>query len=172
MPRPPAPAARRGTRFHAWVETLFDERPLLDPSELPGAEDEEVGSDEDLAALQAAFLASPWAERKPYEVEAPFALPLAGRVIRGRIDAVYDLGDGRWQVVDWKTGREAADPVQLAVYRLAWARLREVPVEQVAASFLYVRTGKEVAYDDLPGEDELTAILLGTPPSAEALTLL
>jgi DNA helicase-2/ATP-dependent DNA helicase PcrA len=171
MPRPPAPAARRGTRFHAWVEALCDERPLLDPSELPGAEDEELGTDEDLAALQEAFLASPWSGRKPYAVEAPFALPLAGRVVRGRIDAVYDLGEGRWQVVDWKTGREAADPVQLAVYRLAWARLQGVPVEQVDAAFLYVRTGREVVHDDLPGAAELEALLTG-PGTAEPLTLL
>jgi DNA helicase-2/ATP-dependent DNA helicase PcrA len=172
MPRPPAPAARRGTRFHAWVEGLFDERPLLDPSELPGAEDDELGTDADLAALQEAFLSSPWATRRPYAVEAPFALPLAGRVVVGRIDAVYDLGGGRWQVVDWKTGREAADPVQLAVYRLAWARLREVPVEQVTASFLYVRTGREVVHDDLLGESELVALLTGAPGTPEPLTLL
>ena len=162
MPRPPAPAARRGTRFHAWVETLFDERPLLDPEELPGAEDDELGTDADLAALQEAFLAGPWAGRKPYAVEAPFSLPLAGRVIRGRIDAVYDLGDGRWQVVDWKTGREAADPVQLAVYRLAWARLVGVPVEDVTGLFLYVRTGKEDLHEDLPGAEQLEALLTGT----------
>ncbi|MDP9183345.1 MAG: PD-(D/E)XK nuclease family protein, partial [Actinomycetota bacterium] len=172
MPRPPAPAARRGTRFHAWVETLFDERPLLDPAELPGAEDDELGSDEDLAALQAAFLASPWSTRKPHSVEAPFALPLAGRVVRGRIDAVYDLGDGRWQVVDWKTGREAADPLQLAIYRLAWARLVGVEPSAVDASFLYVRSDREVVHDDLPGEAELIALLTGSPGASEALTLL
>jgi DNA helicase-2/ATP-dependent DNA helicase PcrA len=171
MPRPPAPAARRGTRFHAWVEGLFGERPLLDPSELPGSEDEALGTDDDLAALQEAFLASGWSTRRPHAVEAPFSLPLAGRVVRGRIDAVYDLGDGRWQVVDWKTGQEAADPVQLAVYRLAWAKLVQVPVEQVAAAFLYVRTGREVVHEDLPGEAELTSLLVGEQ-RAEPLTLL
>jgi DNA helicase-2/ATP-dependent DNA helicase PcrA len=172
MPRPPAPAARRGTRFHAWVESLFEERPLLDPTELPGAEDDEVGTDADLAALQEAFLASPWSRLRPYAVEAGFSLPLAGRLVVGRIDAVYDLGDGRWKVVDWKTGREAADPLQLAVYRLAWARLRGVPVEQVDASFLYVRTGREVVHDDLPGQAALEALLSAAPPEPEALTLL
>jgi len=172
MPRPPAPAARRGTRFHAWVESLFEERPLLDPDELPGAEDDEVGTDADLAALQEAFLASTWAAVRPHAVEAPFSLPIAGRVIRGRIDAVYDLGDGRWKVVDWKTGREAADPLQLAVYRLAWARLRGVPLEDVDASFLYVRTGREVVHDDLPDQAALEALLSGAPGEPEALTLL
>ena len=79
----------------------------------------------------------------------------------GRIDAVYELRGGRWLVVDWKTGREAADPLQLAVYRLAWARLRGVPVQDVTASFLYVRSGKEVVHDDLPGEDDLALLLTG-----------
>jgi DNA helicase-2/ATP-dependent DNA helicase PcrA len=171
MPRPPAPAARRGTRFHAWVEALFEQRPLLDPEQLPGAEDEELGSDDDLAALQEAFLASSWAALKPYAVEAPFTLPLAGRVIRGRIDAVYDLGGGRWKVVDWKTGRESADPVQLAVYRLAWARLVGVDPSAVEASFLYVRSDREDVHADLPGEAELSALVTGAV-EVEALTLL
>ncbi len=161
LPRPPAPAARRGTRFHAWVETLFDARPLLDPDELPGAEDDDLGTDADLVALQEAFLGAGWGERKPHAVEAAFALPLAGRVVRGRIDAVYDLGDGRWQVVDWKTGKESADPVQLAVYRLAWARLRGIDPGQVSGAFLYVRTGRLVEHLDLLGEQELIALLRG-----------
>ncbi len=171
MPRPPAPAARRGTRFHAWVEALFDERPLLDPDDLPGASDDDLDSDADLEALQEAFLASAWANRKPHAVEARFSLPLAGRIVNGYIDAVYDLGGGRWQVVDWKTGKEGADPVQLAVYRLAWARLQGVDPEAVDASFVYVRTGREVVHTDLIGPDELAALLTPTVMT-EALTLL
>ncbi len=160
MPRPPAPAARRGTRFHAWVETLFQQRPLLDPDELPGAGDAGIADDADLAALQAAFLQTPYAERVPLQVEAPFSLVLGGRVIRGRIDAVYDLGGGRFELVDWKTGHEPADPLQLAVYRLAWARLRAVAPEAVDAVFLDVRRG-QVTRPDLPGEDELERLLTG-----------
>lgn len=172
VPRRPVAAARRGTRFHAWVEALFGQRPLLDPDELPGAEDDGLADDSALQRLQEAFLASPWASRAPHAVEAPFALPIAGRVVRGRIDAVYDLGDGRWEVVDWKTGSESADPLQLAVYRLAWARLVGVDPSAVAGVFLYVATGQEVRYgDDLPGEQELAALLRGEV-EVEALTLL
>jgi DNA helicase-2/ATP-dependent DNA helicase PcrA len=173
LPRQPVAAARRGTRFHAWVETLFDQRPLLDPDELPGAEDDGVVDDADLVALQQAFLASPYGGRKPYAVEAAFALTLAGRVVRGRIDAVYDLGGGRWEVVDWKTGSGGADPLQLAIYRLAWAGLAGVPVASVDAAFLYVRTGEIRRYDDLPGGEELAALLQGSGVvDAEPLTLL
>ena len=173
LPRPPGAAARRGTRFHAWVETLFDQRPLLDPDELPGAQDDGLASDDDLMLLQQAFLGGPYAARPPHAVEAPFSLPLGGRVIRGRIDAVYDLGGGSWQVVDWKTGSEPADPLQLAVYRLAWARLVGVTPDQVEAAFLYVRSGDVVVHRDLPGEQELIALLRGAvAPTVEPLTLL
>ncbi len=172
LPRRPAPAAARGTRFHAWVEQLFGERPLLDPDELPGSQDDAHADDAEMAALQQAFLATPYAARRPHQVEAPFDLPLAGRVVRGRIDAVYDLGGGRWEVVDWKTGRDSADPLQLAIYRLAWARLVGVEPAAVDAAFLYVATGVVERYaEDLPGEAELVALLTG-PVEIELLTLL
>jgi DNA helicase-2/ATP-dependent DNA helicase PcrA len=161
LPRRPVPQARRGTRFHIWVEELFAQRPLLDPEDLPGAEDAGLGDDETLAALQEAFLASPYSRRRPLAVEAPFELVLGGRAIRGRIDAVYDAGGGRFEVVDWKTGDEPADPVQLAVYRLAWARLRGVTVDDVDACFLYVATG-EVSRPALLGEQDLAALLVDT----------
>ncbi len=94
-------------------------------------------------------------------------------MVRGRIDAVYDLGGGRWEVVDWKTGTEAADPLQLAIYRLAWAELAGVALEVVDAAFLYVRTGDVARFDDLAGRDELAALLAGTGQvEVEPLTLL
>jgi DNA helicase-2/ATP-dependent DNA helicase PcrA len=158
MPRPPAPAARRGTRFHAWVESLFGERPLLEPDDLPGAADEEITDEADLIALQEAFLRTPYAQRAPHRVEAPFQLFLGGRIVRGRIDAVYREGDG-YEVVDWKTNRvQNADPLQLAVYRLAWAEYAEIPLDRVSAAFLYVRTGELVRPRGLPGRAELEAL--------------
>ena len=39
MPRQPSPAARFGTRFHAWVEARFGQQDLFDPDELPGRGD-------------------------------------------------------------------------------------------------------------------------------------
>lgn len=170
MPRPPRPAARRGTRFHAWVESRFEELPLIAPEELPGIEgDDEIADERDLAALKEAFLRTPYAERTPYRVEAPFQLGLAGRVIRGRIDAVYREGDG-YEIVDWKTGRAGtADPLQLAVYRLAWAEQRGVPLSQVTAAFLHVRTGELTRPGPLPDRAALERLLLGGPaPGREA----
>ncbi|MDI3407736.1 ATP-dependent DNA helicase [Streptomyces cavernicola] len=176
MPRPPQPAARRGTRFHAWIESRFEalELPMLDPDELPGA-DAEIADERDLETLKEAFEHTPYAYRTPYCVEAPFQLAIAGRVIRGRIDAVYRAdgsgpGDGAataYEIVDWKTGHGgAADPLQLAIYRLAWAEQHGLPVEAVKAAFVFVRTGKTTYPERLPGRAELER-LLGGPDAAQ-----
>ncbi|WP_274561853.1 UvrD-helicase domain-containing protein [Streptomyces spiramyceticus] len=169
MPRPPQPAARRGTRFHAWVESRFEELPLpmLGPDELPGGDDSEadIADERDLAELKEAFERTPYARRTPHRIEAPFHLTLAGRVIRGRIDAVYrDEDTGAYEIVDWKTSRtHAADPLQLAVYRLAWAEQHDLPVDAVGAAFLYVRSGEIARPARLPGRAELERILLDEP---------
>ncbi|MGW5124428.1 UvrD-helicase domain-containing protein [Streptomyces sp. NPDC004069] len=168
MPRPPQPAARRGTRFHAWVEARFEELtlPMLEPGELPG-DDAEITDERDLETLKEAFERTPYAHRTPHRVEAPVQLALAGRVVRGRIDAVYKDGDGEratYEIVDWKTHRSrTADPLQLAVYRLAWAELHGIPLDRVTAAFVYVRTGEVVRHDDLPGRAELERLLTEEP---------
>ncbi|MFE1809835.1 UvrD-helicase domain-containing protein [Streptomyces sp. NPDC059533] len=169
MPKPPQPAARQGTRFHAWVESRFDELPLpildvLDPAtELPGS-DQEIADEADLDTLKAAFERSEYADRPPHRMEAPVQLTLAGRVIRGRIDAVYRTEDGGYEIVDWKTGRTTeADPLQLAVYRLAWAEATGTPLEQVRAAFLHVRSGRVIRPRNLPDRARLERILQGKP---------
>ncbi|MFG1950172.1 ATP-dependent helicase [Micromonospora sp. NPDC048830] len=168
MPTEPNPYARRGTAFHTWLEQRFGADRLLDVDELPGAADAEAG-DEELADLQARFLASEWADRVPVEVEVPFATVLAGVVVRGRMDAVFARPGGRFDVVDWKTGRQPAGAaaeaaaVQLAVYRLAWAELAGVPVDQVGAAFHYVRDGVTVRPADLLDVAGLTALIAGIP---------
>ena len=159
MPRPPAPSARLGTRFHEWVETRLGQPDLIDPDELPGRADAEIDDYADLRGLIASFEQGPFADRRPFRTEAPFALVLAGQVVRGRIDAVYRDGDD-WLVVDWKTARaESADPLQLAIYRIAWADLVGVPLDRVRAAFYYVRSGRLVEPDDLPDRAELERLV-------------
>ncbi|MFJ4630812.1 UvrD-helicase domain-containing protein [Streptomyces sp. NPDC088847] len=168
LPRPPQPAARRGTRFHAWVESRFEELtlPMLEPDELPGSE-AEIADERDLEELKDAFERTEYARRTPYRVETPFQLAIAGRVVRGRIDAVYKEGDGdeaTYEILDWKTSRtRAADPLQLAIYRLAWAERQGVPLEAVTAAFLYVRGGEVVRPENLPDRAALERLLLEEP---------
>ncbi|HYT10773.1 MAG TPA: ATP-dependent DNA helicase, partial [Mycobacteriales bacterium] len=101
VPTRPAPLARRGTAFHAWLEERYGGERLLDLDELPGAADSGAAPDEDLALLQERFLASAWADRSPEEVEVPFETVIGGVVVRGRIDAVFADDEGGWTVVDW-----------------------------------------------------------------------
>jgi DNA helicase-2/ATP-dependent DNA helicase PcrA len=161
MPRKPSPAARFGTRFHAWVEARFGQQQLVGLDELPGRGDAGIEDEQELQQLIDRFTAGPFGDRVPHAVEPPFALVLGGQVVRGRIDAVYATGSG-FLVVDWKTNQQqTADPLQLAIYRLAWAELGGVPVEQVSAAFYYVRTGVLDEHHDLPGREELEAIIAG-----------
>ncbi|MEO9326023.1 ATP-dependent DNA helicase [Nocardioides sp. C4-1] len=162
MPRPPSPAARFGTRFHAWVEARFGQLTLLDTDELSGRGDSDVADDAELAELVEAFEKGAFADRVPVAVEPAFALVLAGQVVRGRIDAVYREPDGSVLVVDWKTSHaRTADPLQLAIYRLAWAELHGLPLEQVRAGFYYVRTGELVEPAELAGRVDLERLVSG-----------
>ena len=75
---------------------------------------------------------------------------VAGRAVRGRVDAVFADDDGGVTIVDWKTGRPPsgaaaeASALQLSVYRVAYARWTGLPVEQVRAAFYYGATGETV----------------------------
>ncbi|MDT5017068.1 MAG: ATP-dependent helicase UvrD/PcrA, partial [Mycobacterium sp.] len=166
LPSQPNPYALLGNAFHDWVQRFYHAERLFDLDDLPGAVDHDAGVADDLAELQAAFAVSPWAARTPIDVEVPFDMVLGGRVVRGRIDAVFADKDGGATVVDWKTGDPPDTPeakqqaaVQLAVYRLAWAALQGCPVTSVRAAFHYVRTGQTVTPDTLPGADDLAALL-------------
>ncbi|MEP6815492.1 MAG: 3'-5' exonuclease, partial [Marmoricola sp.] len=161
MPRQPSPSARFGSRFHAWVEARFGQQQMIDPDELPGRGDVGIDDEDQLKELIARFEEGPFADRTPYAVEPPFALVLAGQVVRGRIDAVYAEDDG-YLLVDWKTNRQQdADPLQLAIYRVAWAELMGVDPAQVQVAFHYVRTGAVVrpADDALPDRAALERLL-------------
>src|SRR5699024_3713144 len=89
VPSRPDRSARRGTRFHTWLEHRFGATHLLDIDDLPGAGDSGAGdglSEADLTELQEAFEASPWARLTPQAVEVPFAVGLGRRLLRGRMD--------------------------------------------------------------------------------------
>ena len=168
MPMPPAPLARRGTAFHAWLEQRFSSLRLVDIDELPGSADTEAAPDAEFLALQQAFLASHWAGRDPVEVEVPFELVVGDTIVRGRMDAVFADPDGGFTVVDWKTGRRPAGAdaqaaaVQLAAYRLAWADLHATELDRVRAVFCYLRDGGAAgdhAPSDLLDRDALLSLL-------------
>ena len=159
MPRRQDEYSRRGTVFHLWVEKHFGQGTLFDDEDLDPVDPLE--SDQTLEGLKASWLASQWGDRQPYAVEVPFETVLAGTLVRGRIDAVYKSGDN-FEVVDWKTGSKKlgeSAAVQLALYRLAWAKLQGIDLLRVSAAFHYVPTGLTDRPADLLDEAGLIALI-------------
>jgi DNA helicase-2/ATP-dependent DNA helicase PcrA len=159
LPRFSGPAARRGTRVHAWIErrsvgqeALFelDEPPDMTPDELTG----EPGKEE---RLREVFLASRFNRERPIYTERPFLLSIDGHVVSGRIDAIFAAPEGGWEVVDYKTGRrppedDALAGIQLDVYALACMEVWRKSRAELTLTYFYLSTGEEVRYE--PGEPE------------------
>jgi ATP-dependent DNA helicase UvrD/PcrA len=167
MPEKPYRATRLGTLFHSWVEERSGTGGVGDVIDvLPGELDQDnaVIEGEELARLQATFERSPWANLKPVEVERELHLPFDGHIVICKIDAVYDR-DGRFQIVDWKTGKAprneeelAERQLQLALYRLAFARWKGIDPEGVDAVFYYVSDDRTIEPDRIYDEDELLSL--------------
>ena len=172
----PPPAARgRRRRGHVGARrstpgssSAGSRQTLLDVDELPGAADE-AADDAEFEQLRDAFDRSPWASRTPDRGRGPVRdggrgdgrARSHGRRVRQR---GRRLGDRRLE--DRQHGRPApraaAAAVQLAAYRLAWARLNGIPDEQLAsvrAAFHYVRSDETVAPSDLLDADGLRALV-------------
>ena len=178
MPERPYRATRLGTLFHSWVEDRYGTEgtseeldSLSTELDLDTSVDGVLGgsasaADEtELLRLKQTFERSPWATRKPVEVEREIHLVLDGQVIVCKIDAVYQHDDGRFQVVDWKTGkapRSEADleakQLQLALYRLAYAQWRGIDPQLIDAVFYFVSDDRIVTPERLFDEDELVAL--------------
>ena len=159
MPRAMDEFSHRGTAFHLWIEGLFNAKTLFDDEDFDTLTP--LADDQKLEDLKAKWLASDWAKLEPYAVEVPFETVIAGILVRGRIDAVYKTDNG-FEVIDWKTGSKElgeSAAVQLAVYRLAWAKLQGVTVESVSAAFHYVPIDKTDRRADLLTEEQLVGLL-------------
>ncbi|NNC11181.1 ATP-dependent helicase [Planctomonas sp. JC2975] len=116
---------------------------------------------ERLLALQRTFERSPWADRQPVEVEREIHLPFDGHLVICKIDAVFER-DGRYEIVDWKTGKPPKDAddlaskqLQLALYRLAFSRWRGIDARLVDAAFYYVADDQIIRPTELVDEDVL-----------------
>jgi len=168
MPQRPFRATRRGTEFHSWAERLFSPDGLSDGLELQedsGADALEVQDADALAALKQRFLATDWPSRTPIEVECEIDVPFGGRIVICRIDAVFPGRDDptRFEIVDWKTGKVpdgdelTRKQLQLALYRMAYAKREGIPPERIDASFYYVEHDVEIPATALASEDELLA---------------
>jgi DNA helicase II / ATP-dependent DNA helicase PcrA len=121
LPRPTSLAARIGSDVHRWIERRSDKQLNLfeDDDMAYAGRSESLGV---ISRLRDSFLATPYASLDPEAVEAAFELVIGGRLIRGRIDAVYRR-DGRTELVDFKTGHPPVEgdggaETQLDLYAL------------------------------------------------------
>lgn len=163
MPQRPYKATQLGTLFHQWVEHRSGF--ISKPEELDSIGDfldDDSQSEISLQSLQANFERSEWASLKPIEVEREIQFPFDGQQIICKLDAVYFRG-GRYQIVDWKTGKAPTEEseirarkIQLALYRIAFSAWRGIPVDQIDAVLFYVAQSKTIA---LQVEDDEQALL-------------
>ncbi|GMA29802.1 hypothetical protein GCM10025874_30550 [Arenivirga flava] len=177
MPQRPYKATRLGTLFHRWVEQRSGLTGLGESIDGVASErDDELEHGPEaaaLAGLQATFERSPWAGLAPSEVEVEVHLPFDGRIVVCKLDAVYVDGSGRCQIVDWKTGpspRSDAElelrQLQLALYRLAYARWKGLDPALVDAVFYYVGEDRILRPERLDDEAALLARWRAAVPAA------
>jgi DNA helicase-2/ATP-dependent DNA helicase PcrA len=163
--------ARRGTEFHMWLENHFKHPSLISMDDLFNQSSTKFETEKDatLDKLQKAWLASDWAVKNPIDIEVGFETMIDQTLIRGRIDAVYQRGVDQYEVVDWKTGKvkDGSDlenaAIQLAMYRLAYAKLKSVPIENVSAAFHYVSDNQTVRPADILDESDLIELISKVP---------
>ncbi|MBG6212990.1 DNA helicase-2/ATP-dependent DNA helicase PcrA [Cryobacterium sp. CAN_C3] len=181
MPQRPYRATRLGTLFHSWVErraggATGTDRVDAGLNELDFGDDDggtgtlsdlAVPEREQFAVLQATFERSEWAERRPVDVEIEIHHVLGGQVFVCKLDAVYRTETG-YQVVDWKTGRAPKNDAdlelkqtQLALYRLAYARWKDVDPSRVDAVFYFVADDIVIAPERLYSEADLLSAWSG-----------
>ncbi|MDJ0663860.1 MAG: ATP-dependent DNA helicase [Acidimicrobiia bacterium] len=147
LPRRQAPAMRRGVKVHRLIELHgrgempLDE--LADDLYDVTAGDEPTPGGPDPYQV---YLDSRFAHSKPRYVEAPIDIGLGSGRIRGRVDAVYESEPGSWEIVDFKSGRNGANPaaiVQLEAYAVAAAdgALSSETPDAIAVTFAYLGGG-------------------------------
>lgn len=141
IPVRPYRAARLGTEMHLWIERGRLDDDFVDGFREP---DDVVETDEQLDALKEIYLSSRWAGLSPLHREIEILLPQGKHIVVCKIDAVFHI-DGRFVVVDWKTGAKPETEeeknhkaMQLVLYRRALAALYGIDVSHIDAILYYI----------------------------------
>ncbi|HEX3300187.1 MAG TPA: ATP-dependent DNA helicase [Actinomycetota bacterium] len=148
LPRFSGPAARIGTEIHRWIERrAAGQGRLLESDDAVDLTQEELAGDPGrVDRLRQAFLGSRFAERTPLFAERAFLLRVGAFAVGGRIDAIYGEADGPWEIVDWKTGSGAADPLQLELYGLACTEIWQKAPEDLTLTYYYLARDEAVSH--------------------------
>ena len=151
LPEPSSDARRIGVEIHRWIEEtsrglmgLADEESMDNPT--PSADPKVV------SALRESYVTMGYPERTIARLdtgepmaELPFVLKLGPRLIRGRIDVVYETSDGGLDITDFKTGARVDIPPidQLLVYAGALAKMGVAASGPITLTYAYLASGEK-----------------------------
>jgi DNA helicase-2/ATP-dependent DNA helicase PcrA len=114
-----------------------------------------------VSELAEIFKNSRFTNLKDSEIELEINLTQGVNTFVCKLDAVFKVGS-RYEIVDWKTGsppeskeQEQEMILQLALYRFAYSKLRNVPVDQIDVCFYFVADNTELRPDAVPEPAEL-----------------
>ncbi len=147
LPRRRHDAAVRGSEIHRRIE--LHQRGQIPFEDMESDLYDVVDEATEAPGGYAAYQSSRFASQRANMVETPFTVELGnGCRVRGRIDAIY-ANQGRWEVVDFKSGRRSDDPsriVQLQAYAVAVndLDLAESRPDLVDVTFAYLGGGLDV----------------------------
>lgn len=102
----------------------------------------------------------------PAFLERPFHLKIGDISFTGRIDRIDKLGDGTYEVIDYKTGKSKRDAklnkdLQLSLYALACRDIFRIPVSKLTLYFLEDGQRNSIEAKELDLE-QLKEVLKGT----------
>jgi DNA helicase-2/ATP-dependent DNA helicase PcrA len=166
MPEKPYQQSLTGTEFHGWLESQFGRGAVIDIDSLDQDLDDDEIPQVDIRELQEIFARSRWAGLTPVDVEVEIQVSIGSNTFICKLDAVYKSADG-FEIVDWKTGsppkdkaEEEAKGLQLALYRMAYARYLKVDPETISACLFYV-TDNLVVEPRIKSEQEVIELWQG-----------
>ena len=152
LPEKPSLWAGRGAEVHRRIEEeslsgghgVAAEEAELEPRDWDSqADGETVSSVEEMVET---YRRSVFGRRPPTMVEEPFALPVNGSLVRGRIDRLDRLPDGSWELVDYKAASFSGQVgrgriLQLRLYALAAWRLWSIEPEKLSCFLFFLADG-------------------------------
>jgi DNA helicase-2/ATP-dependent DNA helicase PcrA len=153
-----------GTLFHSWIESRFGVLSNSDELDAVTLDPEDTGTEKTMDELKATFESSRFAKMTPHSIEGEIQVTIKGNTFICKLDAVFKTETG-YEIVDWKTGKppvtdkEIADrSLQLALYRMAFARLHNVNPKQIEVCLYYVADDLEIKPEVIPEETDLISL--------------
>ena len=161
MPEQPYKQTMAGTLFHAWVEQRFGVLGTSDELDAIELLKEDESTQKTVEELREIFEGSRFAKMTPHSIEREIQVTIKGNTFICKLDAVFKTDNG-FEIVDWKTGKPpvgdkeiAERALQLALYRMAFARIHQVDPSLIEVCLYYVADNLEIKPEVVPSEAEL-----------------